>query len=252
MQIAAQLYTVRDFLKTPEDIRKTLKKIKEIGYDSVQLSALGPIDPMLLNEYIGENSLSVCGTHTSFDRIINDTQAVIDEHKLWKCNYIGLGAMGTDFRKNKDTYDEFLKVIRPAYEKIYDAGLQFVYHNHRFEFEKIDGEANGMEYLAKHTEPEKFGFLVDMFWVQAGGGMPVEFLETYKNRIKFVHFKDMSIKNDAIIMAEIGCGNMSYQPIYNKCLEIGVEFAAVEQDDCNGRDPFESLEISLKNINLMK
>lgn len=252
MEIAAQLYTIRDFLTTPEDIRKSLKKIKEIGYSSVQLSALGAIEPTLLKEYIDENNLSICGTHTSFDRIINDTQNVIDEHKLWNCKYIGLGAMGQEFRKDKQAYDNFLQIMKPVSEQIYNSGLQFVYHNHRFEFEKIDGEMSGMDYLAHNTDPNKFGFLVDLFWVQAGGAMPVEFLDKYKNRIKFVHFKDMSIKDDAIIMTEIGCGNMSYKPIYDKCMEMGVEFAAVEQDNCNGKDPFDCLKTSLENIKSMK
>ena len=43
-QIAAQLYTLRDFTKTPADIASTMKKVKEIGYDAVQCSALGPIE----------------------------------------------------------------------------------------------------------------------------------------------------------------------------------------------------------------
>ncbi len=31
-----QVYTVRDFIKTPEGYESSLKKISEIGYDSVQ------------------------------------------------------------------------------------------------------------------------------------------------------------------------------------------------------------------------
>ena len=42
--IAAQLYTLREFTKTPPDIAATLKRVRKIGYESVQLSALGKID----------------------------------------------------------------------------------------------------------------------------------------------------------------------------------------------------------------
>ena len=42
-QVAAQLYTLRDHLKTPEDMKKTLKRVHEIGFQAVQLSGLGPI-----------------------------------------------------------------------------------------------------------------------------------------------------------------------------------------------------------------
>ena len=35
---AAQLYTVRDFTKTPEAIETTLRKIKAIGFQAIQIS----------------------------------------------------------------------------------------------------------------------------------------------------------------------------------------------------------------------
>ena len=48
--IAAQLYTLREFLKTPEDIASSLKKVRQLGYESVQVSGLGPIEPVRLKE----------------------------------------------------------------------------------------------------------------------------------------------------------------------------------------------------------
>lgn len=57
--IGAQLYTLRNFLKTPEDIAKSLKKVKEIGYDAVQVSGVGPIDPKELRKILdGEGHYS--------------------------------------------------------------------------------------------------------------------------------------------------------------------------------------------------
>jgi len=44
LRIAAQLYTVREFMKTPKDTVNTLKRVKEIGYDAVQVSGTGYID----------------------------------------------------------------------------------------------------------------------------------------------------------------------------------------------------------------
>ena len=43
--LAAQLYTVREFTKTPEGVAETFKKVRQIGYKAVQISAFGPIDP---------------------------------------------------------------------------------------------------------------------------------------------------------------------------------------------------------------
>ncbi len=248
MKLAAQLYTIRDFTKTPEDIRASLKKIKEIGYNAVQVSAFGPIDPKELKSYLDENGLELCVTHTPFDRIVNDTENVIAEHKLWNCKYIGLGSKPGEFENTKAGYDQMLAALAPAMDKIYESGLKFLYHNHRFEFMKIDGKRNGMEYMAANTDPKKFGFLADFYWVQAGGASPIQFIEKYADRLQVVHFKDMiAVDQSSTTMTEIFEGNMDYQAIYDACLANGIEWVAVEQDVCPG-DPFESLKISFDNI----
>jgi len=65
--------------------------------------------------------------------------------------------------------------------------------------------------------------------------------------MQVVHLKDMAIVNRKQIFAEIGEGNMNYKEIINVCRETGVEWFVVEQDVCR-RDPFESLEISLRYL----
>ena len=77
--------------------------------------------------------------------------------------------------------------------------------------------------------------------------MPIEFIKKYADRLQIVHFKDMTIVDDAIEMAEIGRGNMDYKSIFDACIKAGVEFAAVEQDKCR-TDPFDCLKTSLDNI----
>ena len=247
MKLAAQLYTIRQYTQNPEDIKVSLGKIKNIGYNAVQVSGFGKIDPHLLKEYIDEYELEICVTHTPFERIVEDTANVISEHKLWNCKYIGLGSMPSQYRNTKEGCDEFLRLILPATEKIYDSGLKFMYHNHRFEFAKIDGALTAIEYMAEKTQPEKFGFLADFYWVQAGGASPEHFIKTYADRIDIVHFKDMAVADDKIIMAEIFEGNMDYDSIYAECLKNNVKWVAIEQDVCPA-DPFDSLKISFDNI----
>ena len=91
--IAAQMYTVRDFTKTPEGIAESIKKVKDIGYTAMQVSGLGPIDPSELKKIADDNGVEICATHTGFDRMRDDTQAVIDEHLLWNCKYPAIGSL---------------------------------------------------------------------------------------------------------------------------------------------------------------
>ena len=60
--VAAQLYTLREFLKTPADIARTLPKVAALGYRAVQLSALGPIDTRELKQILDSAGLTVCAS----------------------------------------------------------------------------------------------------------------------------------------------------------------------------------------------
>ena len=80
--IAAQLYTVREFTKTPKDIAETMKKVADIGYEAVQLSALGEMDPQELRKVCDDNGLKICATHIGYQQMADDPQAVIDLHAV--------------------------------------------------------------------------------------------------------------------------------------------------------------------------
>src|SRR5437867_3070712 len=90
-QIAAQMYTLREFTKTPADIAKTLARVKKIGYDAVQMSGAGPIDAKELDRSYKSEGLRCCATHISLERMRDETQKVIDEHRMWGCKYTATG-----------------------------------------------------------------------------------------------------------------------------------------------------------------
>lgn len=240
--IAAQLYTLRDFLKTPEDIGTTLKKVKAMGYNAVQASGLGPVKPAALKQLADEAGVKICATHIPYDRLKEDLEAVILEHRLWECRYVGLGSMPEKFRMSREGYLAFAGEFNEISRKIFDKGLKFIYHNHNFEFEKFEG-STGMELILENTDTETFGMELDTYWVQAGGANPVEWIQKLKGRMEVVHFKDMAIKELKQVFAEIGEGNLNWKAIIDACRENGVEWYAVEQDQCL-RDPFDSLQIS--------
>ena len=86
-QLAAQLYTVRDFLKTPDDVAGSMEKIKKIGYDAVQLSGLGPIAEEDLVRYAKDNGLVICATHEGAAKIFDETDSVIERLKKLSCKH---------------------------------------------------------------------------------------------------------------------------------------------------------------------
>ncbi len=96
-RLAAQLYTLRDFTKTPSEIAHTLKKVREIGYQAVQCSALGPIDPTELATILRGEGLTCCATHEPFGRLRDHTAAVADEQRILGCKYAALGSMPIEY-----------------------------------------------------------------------------------------------------------------------------------------------------------
>ncbi|PYI57157.1 sugar phosphate isomerase/epimerase family protein [Paenibacillus flagellatus] len=249
MKIAAQLYTLRDFLKTEDDIATTLQRVKEIGYNAVQVSGVGPIDDRKLKELADRAGLHICATHIPYSDMVNDLDAVIAKHKLWECRYVGIGGLPVEYRKDAASYAAFAKEASAIAGRLKEAGLSFVYHNHAFEFRKFEGGKSGMEILFDESDASSFGFELDVHWVQAGGGDPIEWIRKVDGRMKVIHLKDYTVTGDSERQfAEVGEGNMNFRGILDACKETGVEWGAVEQDTCYGRDPFECLAVSARNL----
>lgn len=245
---AAQLYTVRDFTKTPDEIEATLRKIKAIGFDTIQISGFGPIEPERLAALVEELGLDVCVTHSPWERMRNDLSALIEEHRLLHCDTIGLGCMPGEFHGSAEGISAFLKEADVIAKRIADAGLHFAYHNHAFELTRFANGRRGLDLLLEDSDPDAFGFILDTYWLQYGGVNPADYIRRVSGRMKVCHFKDYAIVDNAPTYAEIGCGNLDLDEAYRACRESGVHYIAIEQDTCP-RDPFDCLQVSLENLN---
>jgi sugar phosphate isomerase/epimerase len=244
-QLAAQLYTVRDFTKTPADISRTMKRIKQLGYDAAQCSGLGPIDPQELKKIADGEGLTICATHTDYGRMRDEPQAVIDEHQLWGCKHAAIGGLPQEYR-NAEGFARFAKEASEVAKRLAEGGLIFSYHNHSFELEKFEGRT-GLEILYEESNPKYFNSEIDTYWIQHGGGDPAEWIRKLKGRAHLVHLKDMAMQGHTQLFVEVGEGNLNWPAILDACKEVGVEWYIVEQDKCQ-RDAFESLGISLTNL----
>ncbi|MDF2543175.1 MAG: xylose isomerase [Herbinix sp.] len=245
--IAVQLYTLREFTKTPEDFAKTLSRVKNMGYNAVQVSGTGPLDPQFVKNTADKEGIAICATHIPFERLKNDKEQVIYQHKLWNCNYVGIGSMPDSYRTDREGYVCFAKEASEYGRILAENGLTLIYHNHNFEFRKF-GDKTGMQILLDESDPDTFQFEIDTYWVQSGGADPIEWINKVKGRMDVVHFKDMAInEQNQQMMAEVGEGNLNWKDIIAACKANEVIWCAVEQDICQ-RDPFESLAISQKNL----
>ncbi|MGI6264053.1 MAG: sugar phosphate isomerase/epimerase family protein [Acutalibacteraceae bacterium] len=249
MQIGAQLYTVREFMKTEEGVVDTFRKIREIGFSVVQVSGMSaPISPQRLRQIADDNRLRIVLTHTDQNRIKNDTLAVIREHEAMGCTHIGIGCRdGGQYKETAADYRRMIADFTPAARLMKEHGMALHYHNHNFEFERMDGAKTGFDILTGESDPALWQFTVDTYWVQAGGRDPAATIAALPGRVSAVHIKDMAIVGGGQRFAAVGEGNLDFAAIMDACKRAGVEWALIEQDDCYGEDPFAKLAISLEN-----
>ena len=72
-QIAAQMYTLRDFCKTEEGFIDACRRVKRMGYDGVQLSGVIELDGKETKKILDGEGLKAVVTHISLDAMENHT-----------------------------------------------------------------------------------------------------------------------------------------------------------------------------------
>jgi len=247
LKLGAQLYTVRQYTQNEKDFAETIKKIADIGYKYVQVSGIGgDIAPGFIKKVTEDNNIKVILTHTSPERIKNDTEKVIEEHEVFSCEGIGVGGM-FGVERSEDGFKQFAENLAPAIEKIKAAKKVFLYHNHRFEFERYSNNQTGMDILLNNSDKDGFKLTFDTYWAQAGGVDPADFIKNYSERIFVTHLKDMAVINDKAEMTELLTGNMNFARILKVSEKCDILWHFVEQDEVR-IDAFDSMKISFDNL----
>lgn len=251
MILGAQAYNIRAYTQNERDFRESMRRVAQIGYKTIQLSAVGALDPHILRSACDEAGLQIVLTHTNPERMIQDPEGVIADHKILGCNYIGIGGMPERYR-NAAWIDRFATDFLTPARKMRDAGMKLSYHNHNFEWERLADGRKIIDILLDSMPEDVMAITLDLYWLQAAGADVSLWIERLASRIDCVHFKDMAVKGFEQRMAVVGEGNMAYPQIIKQLQKLGTtQYVLVEQDDCYGEDPFVCLERSYKNIRQM-
>lgn len=250
MKVGAQLYTLRDYLKTEDEVKDTLSKVAEIGYKTIQLSGIGPVPRKAVAKVAKQAGLKIISTHIAWERFLENIDDVIEEHKLYKCKHPAIGGLPDEYF-SIEGLKRFASEITGVAKRLADAGMDFSYHNHAHELVKYDGKT-WLERLYEETGFDVVKCEIDTHWIAAGGGDPAEWISRYPGRQPILHLKDFVMaKGEQGVerrFAEIGEGNLNWPAILKAAKKSKVEYIVVEQDLSYERTPFESLAISYRNL----
>lgn len=198
MELGAQTFTVRDYMQTTWDFREAMKRIAEIGYTCVQLSAVGNVPVQAQRDICDEFGLKIVLTHTNPDRMISDPEGVIRDHDILGCDYIGIGMMNPKYQR-AEWIDQFAKDFTTPAKKMRDAGKLLMYHNHNLEWTRLRDGRRIMDVLLEQMPADLMGVTLDTYWVQAAGADVLDYLGGHGSRgsgrvgfsdFSFQHFQD--------------------------------------------------------------
>ena len=233
MEFGLNLYSIRNLIETEEGFLQTAKALKDAGYSYIQCSAGLTYDPVVFKRVSEESGLPIKLTHAPYDRILGDTDKLMEEHAFFGCKNIGLGILPFSVYSNEKEFKEVVEKLNAAAEKMEQNGFKFFHHNHHYEFIR-NGNETLMDYMIKNAP--YINFTLDTYWAQYGGVEVCDLLDKLNGRIECVHLKDYKIEQVAERkfepkFAPIGDGTMNFEKIIAKMKACGAKYFFVEQDN---------------------
>ncbi len=211
-QVALQLYTIRDQCKTPSDLADSLKKVRAIGYQAVQVSGICALPETELNRILADNGLVCCATHESGNTILNEPEKVADHLQKLGCMYTAYpypNPNAIDLSK-PDQVARLIAGLDAAGAVLKKHGQVLCYHNHALEFYRLNGQTI-LDRIYNETKPDHLQGELDTYWVQHGGGDSVAWCRKLKGRLPLLHLKDYAVNATGHpTFAEIGAGQLDF------------------------------------------
>jgi sugar phosphate isomerase/epimerase len=226
-EIGIQIYTVRKAYA--EDPIGTLKMLAALGYTQIEYGAMPEfkISHKEARKICSDLGMIMPSGIYWTDDFRDNPNKIIDYagdagHKYVIDGWIKEDERGVEgYKKVADKFNRWATDMRKA-------GFGFAYHNHEFEFDKIDGETRAMDILMQNTDPALVKFELDMYWAVAGGADNVEFINQYPGRFMACHIKDRTADGK---MVSVGDGVIPWAEIFNKNDKAGFEYFFVEDDE---------------------
>ena len=284
-RFGVQLFTIPGLIE--KDLRGTLQLLSEIGYKEVEFFGPYPfsnqqtkeawqsIKDMLgleRNAFYGfsidevarmleEYELTAPSLHADILTMRTGLQPMLEAVSRLQIRYLVIPALFGG-RDTLEDYQRLADEFNALGAQMRDYGIQFVYHNHGYEHQEMQGEIP-MHILLQNTDPNFVKFELDIFWMKAAGADPIEFLKRYPDRFKLMHLKDASEvfrfsgagdtpeqwMEGFSKMSDPGDGVFDIKAILKQASKSGVQHFYLERD--LAPDPIATLKNSFLNLSAM-
>ncbi|MBW8523038.1 sugar phosphate isomerase/epimerase [Chryseobacterium chendengshani] len=252
-RLAIQLYTIRDAIS--QNLEKALEKIAALGYTDLEIYGYNGTffgkNRIEFLSVLNNTGLKVISSHHQTG-VLKKEKGTLSHH--WEQSVEDLSFIGSKYivcsylnpeERTSEHYRKLPELLDKSAETSKQYKIQFAYHNHDFEFEKMDEEQLIYDFILKNTSADLVKMELDLYWITKADFDPLDYFEKYPGRFPLWHVKDMH--NETKNFAEVGSGTIDFKRIFEARKKAGLDYWFVEQDSSN-RDIFESILMSKKYI----
>lgn len=273
MKKAVQQIMLGTVTKNEQQAKETLQKIKQAGYDGIELNGFmirpNSLLVRMLTKAAGmpvgsggkidwkkltlEADLSVVSIHEDLGTIKREPETVICEAQEFGTEKIVITGMYRFDYSDKEALEILVKDLNVSGKILKESGISLLYHNHNCEFRKLPNGQTAYDYIIEHTNPEYVNFELDSYWPTEAGVSALSLMEKLGSRMKLYHINDRGtrlagssmtpiLKSDSM---ELGYGNMDLDALMKKAVACGIDAVILESHkNWIDKSPIRSLEVS--------
>lgn len=264
LPIGVQVYSVREYAE--KDFRGTMEALKEMGYDFVELAGLYGMEAEEVKKVLDEVGIPAISAHVPYVELLADPAGTIAKYQKIGVKYIAFPYLDDSVRHGTPAFPETLANMKKICEVAKEMGMIMLYHNHDFEFIKMDDGKYTFDYMYEAIPADLLQTEIDTCWVNVAGENPAEYVKKYAGRCPVVHLKDFYKEGKAEGMYELigiekkeeskgvfefrpcGYGLQDMPAIVKAAEEAGAKYLVVEQDRSVGRTPMEAVKLSIEYL----
>jgi len=233
MPIGCQTYPVRDALG--KDFEGTLRQLAGIGYKRIEMcsppgyanAGYGPltkIAPPEMRKTIEAAGLRCESSHFNFRELKENLDDRIGWAKELGLRQMVCSTFGLPRTATMADWGSAAQTLNGIGERVQKAGMQLGFHNHDFEFQKIDGELI-YDALMQRLDPKlvKMQFQVSVISL---GYEAAAFMTKYPGRFLSLHLQDWSPEEKKQVA--VGKGVVSWKNLFAAAKTGGIHNYFVE------------------------
>lgn len=247
-KIGLQMYTLRNVLNH-NNVAQVMEKIAAIGYRELEIfgytneNKFWGLEPKPFKKLLKANNLSAPAAHIGFENFLigkneEELKMICDAAKTVGNEFIIVAWLEEKYRKNADDYKRIAERLNLAGEIARQYDLRLAYHNHDFEFKKLDNDITGYDIIVKNTDKHLVQLELDLYWASKAGKDPVQLFTENPGRFPLWHIKDMDKETGDF--TEAGQGIIDFKRIFAHQKTAGLQHIFIEQDEVK-KDVFDSI-----------